>query len=101
MLCVLLLRGPQTLGERGYAERLARQPGQKEERFRQLLGGGGPEAGEPGAGGPVPVAGPVAAGGFDEPVPGAVEHRDGLEERVAALEAEVAQLRAQLAELFD
>jgi uncharacterized protein len=120
VLCVLLLRGPQTLGElkarsdrmahldtladvagvldelaeRGYAERMARRPGQKEERFRQLLGGGGPEAGEP-------IDGPVAAGGFDEPVPAAAQHRDGLEERVAALEAEVAQLRAQLAELLD
>jgi uncharacterized protein YceH (UPF0502 family) len=66
VLCVLLLRGPQTpgelkarsermahlpslddvdrvlreLGERGYAARLDRRPGQKEDRFQQLLGGG-------------------------------------------------------------
>ncbi len=118
VLCILLLRGPQTLGElkgrtermarldtladvsrvldelgqRGYAERLVRRPGQKEDRFRHLLGGEQPET---------PVdAGPVAAGGFDEPVM-APPQRDGLEERVSALEAEVASLRAQLADLLE
>ena len=65
LLCVLLLRGPQTPGElkmrsdrmahfetladvervlgelggKGFAQRLGRRPGQKEDRFRQLLGG--------------------------------------------------------------
>src|SRR5689334_1488838 len=65
LLCVLLLRGPQTPGElksrsermaglstlddvdrvlaglaqRGYAQRIQRRPGQKEDRFRHLLGG--------------------------------------------------------------
>jgi hypothetical protein len=65
VLCVLLLRGPQTLGEikarsermaqlgsladverilaelgeRGYARAMPRRPGQKEIRFEQLLGG--------------------------------------------------------------
>ena len=118
VLCVMLLRGPQTLGElkgrterlaqfdalvdvsrvldelgaRGYAERVARRPGQKEDRFRQLLGGS--EAADE------PVTGPVAAGGFDEPV--AAARDDGaLEARVAALEAEVARLRAELAGLLD
>ena len=115
VLAVLLLRGPQTPGElktrterlaslagledvhrvldaladRGYAEQLDRRPGQKEVRFRHLLGGGGDE----------PVAPPVAVGGFDEPV--LAESDGSLEERVALLEAEVAQLRAQLAELLD
>ncbi len=96
VLCVLLLRGPQTpgelkgrsdrmahlasladvervlgeLGDKGYAVRMGRRPGQKEDRFRHLLGAEGS------AGGPVGVegsaGGPVAAGGFDEPVtPGA------------------------------
>ena len=67
VLCVLLLRGPQTageikarserlarldtladvervlaeLGERGYARALPRRPGQKEVRFEHLLGGDG------------------------------------------------------------
>ncbi len=121
ILSVLLLRGPQTLGElkgrterlahfaglddvqrvlgelaeRGYAERVPRRPGQKEDRFRQLLGGreDGAEA-EPG------WEPPVAVGGFDESVP-APSAPDGLEARVAALEDEVARLRAQLAGLLD
>ena len=94
MLAVLLLRGPQTPGElrqrtermasldssatvevldvlveRGYAARLGRRPGQKEERFAQLLGGGADEA----------------------PAP-----QPDLAERVARLEREVAELRAAL-----
>jgi uncharacterized protein YceH (UPF0502 family) len=72
ILCVLLLRGAQTpgelksrsermasfdsltdvehvldqLGERGYARRLARRPGQKEDRFEQLLGANGDGGGD-------------------------------------------------------
>ncbi len=72
VLCVLLLRGPQTpgelktrsdrmahlpsladvervlgeLGDKGYAERMGRRPGQKEDRFRQLLGGDAGDARE-------------------------------------------------------
>ena len=114
VLGVLLLRGPQTpgelkarterlapletlsdvmrtldeLAERGYAERLDRRPGQKEDRYRHLLGGS--EAGEA----PPP---PVAVGGFDESAGEAATTADGdLAARVAALEAEVAELRAQL-----
>jgi uncharacterized protein YceH (UPF0502 family) len=85
LLCVLLLRGPQTpgelkmrsdrmahfdsladvervlgeLGDKRFARRLGRRPGQKEDRFRQLLGGDGGEAS---------AARPVAVGGFDESV---------------------------------
>jgi hypothetical protein len=85
ILSVLLLRGPETpgelksrsdrmahlpsladvervlaeLGDKGYAERLGRRPGQKEDRFRHLLGGDG---------GSTSADGPIAAGGFDEPV---------------------------------
>jgi uncharacterized protein YceH (UPF0502 family) len=103
VLCVLMLRGPQTPGElkqrterlhpfarladveetlerlieRDLAARLERRPGQKEERYAQLLGGEADDA--------TPDAAP-------RPVPA----RDPLEDRVAALEAEVAALRAEL-----
>lgn len=105
VLCVLLLRGPQTpgelktrtermaplasladvervlaeLGERGYAQRLARRPGQKEDRYVQLLGGSEEE---------------------EDPVPAAPAPDQPLVARVAALEAEVAALREQLAALL-
>jgi hypothetical protein len=94
------------LGGRGYAERLDRRPGQKEDRFRQLLGGGGEDDPEVTFASPAPVA----AGGFDEPIaaprddPSAappVAGADGdLAARVAALEADVAALREQLADLL-
>ena len=117
VLAVLLLRGPQTpgelkarsermanlqsledvdrvlsvLAERGYARRIPRRPGQKEDRFEHLLGGE-PEA-EP--------SGQVASA----PAPGASElgsaGEDGLSARVAALEAQVEELRRELAELRD
>jgi uncharacterized protein YceH (UPF0502 family) len=138
VLCVLLLRGPQTPGElktrsermahlasladvervlseladKGYAQRMGRRPGQKEDRFRHLLGGDGTA---------VTGSAPVAVGGFDEPVtsldapaappayagydppaPAAMDHDDGvLEARVATLEAEVADLKARLADLLE
>jgi uncharacterized protein YceH (UPF0502 family) len=105
LLCVLMLRGPQTPGElkqrserlhefadldavqgtlerligRELAARLGRRPGQKEERFEQLLGEGG-EA-------PVPVpseARPPA----EAPAPAS----DDLARRVELLEARVAAL---------
>lgn len=104
ILCVLLLRGPQTLGEiKGRTERvyefadldevelvlqklasrddgpltqkLPAGPGMKEPRWAQLLGG------------------PV------EFVPPAMHRETGGPDRVGALEAEVAQLRAEVAEL--
>jgi uncharacterized protein YceH (UPF0502 family) len=147
VLCVLLLRGPQTPGElkarsermahleslehvervlgelaqRGYAVRLERRPGQKEDRYRQLLGGSGASAG---AG--VAPAGAAAGGTAGEDAPGAGDANGGarefvderfveerladerpapspsaeLESRVATLEADVAALRAQLEELL-
>jgi uncharacterized protein YceH (UPF0502 family) len=116
ILAVLLLRGPQTpgelkgrsermatiasldeveqilatLGERGYAKRLPRRPGQKEDRFMHLLGGDAePEPDQLGA---RPA---VSQGeGAEEPYSG-----PSLLERVAALEAEVASLRSELQEL--
>jgi uncharacterized protein len=97
VLAVLLLRGPQTPGElrvrtermarlgspteaervlaalieRGYAARLERRPGQKEERFAHQLGGGN--------GGMAASAEPIE-----------------LADRVARLEQEVAAMREEL-----
>jgi uncharacterized protein len=146
VLAVLLLRGPQTPGElkargdrmatfssledlqrvldalieRGYVRRLHRRPGQKEDRFEQLLGGEGPdEAHIPRADvHPDPTLAPQSDGAQDSgyPPPSApvtLEQRpvsaDGpsasstqrsdLADRVAALEAEVAALRDELATL--
>jgi uncharacterized protein YceH (UPF0502 family) len=149
VLCVLLLRGPQTPGElkarsermahlgslehvervlgelaqRGYAVRLERRPGQKEDRYRQLLGGEGTTGGAVTAGRAVAGGGDAAAGGSaGVGAPGAGEANGGarefvderfveerpaderparspsaeLESRVAALEADVAALRARL-----
>ena len=99
LLAVLMLRGPQTLGElkqrterlhrfesiaevhetlnqllgRDLVARLSRRPGHKEDRYAQLLGGDeAPEA--------------AVQGGSPT----------GLEERVARLEREVEELRARL-----
>ena len=106
ILCVLMLRGPQTPGElkqrtdrlhpfgalseveetleqlvaREFVVRLDRRPGQKEERYAQLLGG--------------EVEGPL-----ENDAPRPVLARDPLEERVARLEAEVTALRASLTDL--
>jgi hypothetical protein len=135
VLAVLLLRGPQTPGElkarsermapvqslaeiervlaelddRGYARRLGRRPGQKEDRFAQLLGGeDGAGAGDGGDRGAVAIESvaeytprPATAYPTPEPAapPPAVPDLE-LESRVAALEQEVASLRAQLEELL-
>jgi uncharacterized protein YceH (UPF0502 family) len=120
VVCVLMLRGAQTPGElkqrtermhafadlaaveatldrlveRGLVARLARRPGQKEERYAQVLGGDGPAvAGEgvPGAAGEgAPAEEPIA------PEPGPPLADGALEERVERLESEVAALRESL-----
>jgi len=103
ILCELMLRGPQTLGElRTRTERmhqfddlaeiesvldrmpelvtkLARRPGEKEARYAHLL------------------SGPVAAVATDDGAAEPVAHSRA--DRLAALEAEVAQLRLQLEDL--
>jgi uncharacterized protein len=113
ILCVLLLRGAQTPGElkgrsermaqlesladvervladlvqRGYTRRIERRPGQKEERFEQLLGS---------------AAGPVSAALDSSPnAPPSIRSTpvayEDLAARVAALEQEVARLGSALA----
>jgi uncharacterized protein len=124
VLCVLLLRGPQTPGElkarterlaplgslddvervlgeldqRGYARRLGRRPGQKEDRFGQLLGGEPSEESAPPAADFAPPAAYAAAPARVQPTPVADPE---LEARVSALEAEVQALRRQLDELLN
>ncbi len=120
VLAVLLLRGPQTPGElktrsdrmaqvgsiekvqrildrlidRNYVRRIGRGPGQKEDRFEQLLGAPRPALGEEHHIHPAslreepPITPPAAAGA-------------GLIVRVEALEDEVAALRSELARLVD
>ena len=113
ILCVLLLRGPQTPGElRGRTERmhrfedldevlsglqqlmrrepplakaLGRRPGTKEIRYAHLLSGD-VEAWEP------PAETVSSSGSAD------AERLIQLEEKVAALQAEVAELKQQIAE---
>ncbi|MGK2932364.1 MAG: YceH family protein [Solirubrobacterales bacterium] len=138
VLAVLMLRGPQTPGElkqrterlfafhdlaaihttldalvaRGLAERLQRRPGQKEERYRQLVGG--TEADQAGDESPAPgdlptmasaasdVEAPeavVAASSFQEPMPVPADTPET--ERIEKLEREVAELRSELESLKD
>ena len=133
LLGVLMLRGAQTPGElkqrserlqrfedlgaveatlvrlieRGHVEQLPRQPGQKEQRYVQLLGAGasaepsaelrvGPVAGEDdSAGRAAEIVSPAPPARSAWPVP------DPALDRIAALESEVAELRAELAALRD
>jgi uncharacterized protein YceH (UPF0502 family) len=110
LLCVLMLRGPQTSGElkprserlhafpdteevervleglceRGLVRRLARRPGERGHRHAQLLGGGGEE----------PAEEPAASPDYEAP-PAA----PALEDRVTRLEAQLDELRGQVDEL--
>jgi uncharacterized protein YceH (UPF0502 family) len=117
VLAVLLLRGPQTPGElkarterlsridslaelerilgvladRGYVRQLERRPGQKEDRFEHLLGGGDADA-SAGA----PIAADMAGNPALAPPLGL---SDDLAARVEVLEQAVESLRAELAAL--
>lgn len=119
VLCLLMLRGPQTPGElksradrlhpfanlagveealdglidRGHAARLGRRPGQKEQRYAHLLG----------AEAEAEATAPPAAAGFAAPVapaPSAAPSpsSDGreLDERLERLESDVRDLRSEL-----
>jgi len=131
IVCVLLLRGPQTPGElkqrtdrmhqfpdldylgstlqelisRGLVARMERRPGQKEERYRHLLGGAA-EDGDAGADAADAAPGEVYQELPREPHPDApsapaapANGADALAARVRALELEVAGLRQRLAAL--
>jgi uncharacterized protein len=113
LLAILMLRGPQTVGElrtrserlypfpstddvefgltelaeRELVRQLPRRPGEREERWIQLLGEPGPDPG----GRPVPDLATVSA----EPPRPRFEDRPDLEERIARLERQVAELRAR------
>lgn len=124
IVCVLMLRGEQTPGElkqrserlhafdaldavhdtlrglidRGLAEQLARRPGQKEERYRHLLGaddGGEAQDAQAARGASGAFAPSPAAQAARETLAGAASER-GLSERVERLEREVAELRARM-----
>jgi uncharacterized protein YceH (UPF0502 family) len=136
LLAVLLLRGPQTpgelkgrtermhqfgtleevenslseLGRHGYARRVPRRPGQKEDRFEQLLGGAPSTDVDPAPpSGPAttPLPGPEPAralGPEGAPAPGSASpapSADGLVADVAALREEFAALAAEVAALRD
>lgn len=110
LLAVLMLRGTQTPGElkqradrlhrfadlaavhetleslieRGYVERLSRRPGQKEERYLQLLGGEPEQVGKTA----MPTS-PLEAEPSDAPA----------EDRLARMERELNELREQVRQL--
>jgi uncharacterized protein len=137
VLAVLMLRGAQTPGElkqrterlhrfddlagveatlerligRGHVAQLPRQPGQKEERYVQLLGGDttGEGAAAPAATTPAafatptptapPATPPATAAPASPPAPATLP--PAAEARIAQLEREVAELRAELSSLRD
>ena len=133
VLCALMLRGSQTPGElkqrterlhpfadlaaveaalkvligRELVARLDRRPGQKEQRYVQLLGGESLDEGEGPSRNPmlqrqsIPFEGPQAV---DTPSRGAGSGQElaaGGEDRVDRLERELAELRAEVADLRD
>lgn len=119
VLCVLLLRGPQTAGEIrtrttrlypfqnieetietldrlkewGYVQRLAREPGRKEARHAHLLGS-------------TPTA-PAAGEAVENATAAPIDSADGepsntqIAERIAAMEQEIDIMRAELSALTE
>ena len=91
----------ERLIERGVVERLERRPGQKEERYRQLLGGEEPPATtvELPATTTEPAAGEDSEEAPAPPPPSSRSPVGPVEERFAAIEREVAELREQVTAL--
>jgi uncharacterized protein len=136
VLAVLMLRGAQTPGElkqrterlegfadlaavngvlerlveRGFVIRHPRRPGQKEERYEQVLGGSGEEAGD---GAAVPAGSEAAAGEEPGPAPdlsggepfvevaeaASPSEAEGEIARLDRLEAELLELKGEIARL--
>jgi len=123
VLAVLMLRGPQTLGElrtrtermqrfadqqelldvlarlaeRGFAELQPRRPGQKEQRYAHLLSSDLEDAQERA---PVPAATSLSPSQqAPAPAPDAPDAADPLSERVDRLEQDLAELASQVAQL--
>jgi uncharacterized protein YceH (UPF0502 family) len=129
VLAVLMLRGPQTPGElkqrterlegfadlaavhgvldrlieRGYAIRHPRRPGQKEERYEQVLGGSGADAAEPAAPGAEPAEpAPDLSGGapfVEVAEPASPAQAEGEIARLDRLEADLLELKGEIARL--
>jgi uncharacterized protein YceH (UPF0502 family) len=121
LLAVLMLRGTQTPGELkqrterlhafadlaavnetldglvecGYVARLDRRPGQKEDRYEQLLGGGG---GEELQSGPIPAPDDSPALADAPPLTPYGDRLDRLEREVSELREQVRALREALGE---
>ena len=128
LLAVLMLRGPQTPGElkqrgqrlhdfadlaavhdalerlveRGQVARHDRRPGQKEDRYEQLLGGTGTQSTAPAIAATAGGEGGLSSGESGEPPAAeAPPELKPAEDRLTRLEREVADLRAELASLRD
>ena len=122
LLAVLMLRGPQTPGElkgrterlhafadlaavdealevligRGLVERLERRPGQKEQRYRHVLGEGEAQPEVPAS---APVEPPAAPAPAAAPTATEVSKTEDLERRLSALEDYVRELSGTLESL--
>ncbi|HEV2858677.1 MAG TPA: YceH family protein [Solirubrobacterales bacterium] len=124
LLAVLMLRGPQTPGElkgrserlhrfaelvavqetlerlveRGFVARQPRRPGQKEERYEQVLGGQEGSEDPPASAEITPVEQEEAAGASSSSARPPEDRLDRIERELEALRGELANLREALGE---
>jgi uncharacterized protein len=127
LLAVLMLRGPQTPGElkgrterlhrfadlpavqetlerlveRGVVVRHPRRPGQKEERYEQVLGGGDESGEAPSLDSTQPEAGSDAPPEHESGAPRETSVDASPEDRLGRIERELESLRGELARLRD